>query len=214
MATYLESKTDLSGNEFFFGCERDRTSFLFSLFISLHFTIHYLSVCVHVCVCVYVYTCTCHSYTQLYIYIYMPLASSFKLVRFGSGSGWLGFVGTTVSSTFIAMMMMMMIDRLLLVFEPRLQPCVWTFTNLLVAAVRRSAAAPNPHAALMRTPCGPIATTPTNINWSHITTPTNLQKLVRPKLDQPDHFLRPWYIYAVTVVHIAVMTVTWATWLS
>ena len=68
MATYLESKADLSGNEFFFGCERDRISFLFSLFISLHFTIHYLSVCVHVCVHVYVYTHTCHSYTQLYIY--------------------------------------------------------------------------------------------------------------------------------------------------
>ena len=71
MATYLESKADLSGNEFFFGCERDRISFLFSLFISLHFTIHYLSVCVHVCVHVYVYTRTCHSYTQLYIYIYI-----------------------------------------------------------------------------------------------------------------------------------------------
>ena len=50
MATYLESKADLSGNEFFFGCEGDRVSFLFALFISLHFTIHYLSVCVHACV--------------------------------------------------------------------------------------------------------------------------------------------------------------------
>ena len=68
MATYLESKADLSGNEFFFGCEKDRISFLFSLFISLHFTIHYLSVCVHVCVHVYVYTHTCDSYTQLYIH--------------------------------------------------------------------------------------------------------------------------------------------------
>ena len=53
--------------------------------------------------------------------------------------------------------MMMMIDRSLLAFKSRLQPCVWTFTNLLVADVRRSAAAPDPHIALMCTPRGPIA---------------------------------------------------------
>ena len=84
MATYLESKADLSGNEFFFGCERDRISFLFSLFISLHFTIHYLSVCVHVCVYVHVYTRTCHSYTQLYRYIYIHAPSK----QFQVGQVW------------------------------------------------------------------------------------------------------------------------------
>ena len=57
--------------------------------------------------------------------------------------------------------MMIMIHRLLLAFEFRLQPYALRFElsliNLLVAAVRRSAAAPDPHAALMRMPHGPIA---------------------------------------------------------
>ena len=35
----------------------------------------------------------------------------------------------------------------MLAFEPQLQPCVCTFTNLLVAAVRHSAAALDPHDA-------------------------------------------------------------------
>ena len=99
----------------------------------------------------------------------------------------------------------MMIDWSLLAFKSRLQPCVWTFTNLFVAAVRRSAAAPDPHAALMRTPhwsarctdahatlmCMPLR--PIAYYHTHQTTPTKPQKLVRPKLDQPDHLLRPWW---------------------
>ena len=55
MATYLEGKADLSGNEFLSGCEEDRVSFLFALFISFHFTIQCLSVFVCVCTCV----CVC-----------------------------------------------------------------------------------------------------------------------------------------------------------
>ena len=103
------------------------------------------------------------------------------------------------------MMMMMMIDWLLLAFESQLQPCVWTFTNLFFAAVCRSAAAPDPHAALMRTPhwsarctdahatlmCMPLR--PIAYYHTHQTTPTKPQKLVRPKLDQPDRLLRPWW---------------------
>ena len=60
MATYLESKADLSGNVFLSGCEEDWVSFLFALFISLHFTIQCLSVCVCVCACVCVqHACVC-----------------------------------------------------------------------------------------------------------------------------------------------------------
>ena len=57
IATYLEGKADLSGNEFLSGREEDRVSFLFALFISLHFTIQCLSVFVHVCVIVCVCVC-------------------------------------------------------------------------------------------------------------------------------------------------------------
>ena len=82
MATYLESKTDLSGNEFFFKCEGDRVSFLFALFISLHFTIHYLSVCVHVCVHEYlrVHMCgVCNATYLLFDYHTFSLQSSSAL---------------------------------------------------------------------------------------------------------------------------------------
>ena len=69
MATYLEGKADLSGNEFLSGREEDRVSFLFALFISFHFTIQCLSVFVHVCmiVCVRgdVYMYLSHMYNSL-----------------------------------------------------------------------------------------------------------------------------------------------------
>jgi len=71
MATYLESKADLSCNEFFSGCQEDWVSFLFALFISLHFTIQCLSVCVCVCVCVRVHVCVCACVMCMHVHAYM-----------------------------------------------------------------------------------------------------------------------------------------------
>ena len=121
-------------------------------------------------------------------YLIRPVVSSFQVGQVrkwvwqlltlhwsGSGSGWLGFIGTTVSSTFIAMM----IDWSLLAFEPRLQPCVWTFTIKFACCSCSTFFSCSGSAHCIDAHAMRADSTPTNINRSHITTPTNLRKLVR-----------------------------------
>ena len=72
----------------------------------------------------------------------------------------------------------------MLAFEPRLQPCVCTFTNLLVAAVRHSAAALDPHDAHATRADSILPHPPILINHIYHTHQS-------PKIgpDQLDHFL-------------------------
>ena len=49
----------------------------------------------------------------------------------------------------------------------------------------------------MRMPCALITPHPPIIKTSHITTPTKLRKLVRPKPDHPDHFPMALYCWSL-----------------